>query len=68
MCAQSFLTLCDPLDYSLPGSSVLIVSQARILEGVAILFSRDLPNLGSEPVSPESPGLSGEFTESPGKP
>ena len=30
---------CDPLDYSLPGSSVLGIFQARILEWVAISFS-----------------------------
>ena len=36
----SCLTLCDPMDYSLPGSSVHGVLQARILEGVAIPFSR----------------------------
>ena len=29
---QSCLTLCDPLDYSLPGSSVYGILQARILE------------------------------------
>ena len=33
-------TLCDPMDYSLPGSSVCGTSQARLLEGVAISFSR----------------------------
>ena len=30
------LTLCNPMDYSPPGSSVCSVSQARILEYVAI--------------------------------
>ena len=29
------LTLCDPIDYSLPGFSVLGILQARILEWVA---------------------------------
>ena len=33
-------TLCDPTDCSLPGSSVHGILQARILEGVAISFSR----------------------------
>ena len=33
---QSYLTLCDLMDYSLPGSSVLGISQARILEWVAM--------------------------------
>ena len=32
-------TLCDPMDYSLPGSSVHGISQARILEWVAISYS-----------------------------
>ena len=39
--AQSCLTLCDPMDCSLPGSSVHGISQARILKWVAISFSRD---------------------------
>ena len=42
-CAKSLvscLTLCDPLDYSLPGFSVHGILQARILEWVAISFSR----------------------------
>ena len=38
--AQSYLTLCDPMDCGLPGSSVRDISQARILEWVAISFSR----------------------------
>ena len=38
--AQSCPTLCDPVDCSLPGSSVHGIFQARILEWVAISFSR----------------------------
>ena len=38
--AQSCLTLCDPMDYSLPSFSVHGILQARILECVAIPFSR----------------------------
>ena len=39
--AQLCLTLCDPMDCSPPGSSVTgIILQARILEWVAIPFSR----------------------------
>ena len=38
--AQSCLTLCDPRDCSPPGSSVHEISQARILEWVAIPSSR----------------------------
>ena len=35
------LTLCDPMEYSLPGSSVHGISQAKILEWVTISFSRE---------------------------
>ena len=38
--AQSCLTLCDPMDWGLPGCSVYRILQARILEWVAISFSR----------------------------
>ena len=38
--AQSCLTLCDPMDCSLPGFSVHGILQARKLEWVAIPFSR----------------------------
>ena len=38
--AQSCLTLCDPMDCSLPGSSIHGIIQARELEWVAIAFSR----------------------------
>ena len=37
---QSGLTLCEAMDCSLPGSSVHWIHQARILDYVAILFSR----------------------------
>ena len=40
MFAQWCLTLCDPMDYSLPGSSIHGIFQAKILERVAISFSR----------------------------
>ena len=40
---QSCPTLCDPMDCSLPGSSVHGVFQARVLEWVAISFSRVPP-------------------------
>ena len=33
-------TLCDPVDCSLPGSSIQGILQARILEWIAISFSR----------------------------
>ena len=37
---KSYLTLCNPRDYSPPGSSVHWLFQARILEWVAFSFSR----------------------------
>ena len=37
--AQSCPTLSDPMEYSLPGSSVHGILQARTLEWVAIAFS-----------------------------
>ena len=40
VCAQSCLTLCDPTDCSPPGPSVHGILQTRILEWVAISFSR----------------------------
>ena len=50
---QLCLTLCDPVDCSPPGSSVHGILQARILEWVAISFSRGIfPNPGIEPGSP----------------
>ena len=45
--AQSCPTLCDPMDYTVHG-----ILQARILEWVAIPFSRDLLNPGIKPRSP----------------
>ena len=40
---QSCLTLCDPIDGSSPGSSIPGILQARVLEWVAISFSKGLP-------------------------
>ena len=37
---QSYLTLCNPMDYSPLGSSVHGILQPRILEWAAIPFSR----------------------------
>ena len=38
--AQLCLTLCDPMDCSLPGSSIRGIFQIRILECIAISFTR----------------------------
>ena len=68
LAAQSFPTLCDPMDCSPPGSSVHEISWARILEWVAISFSRGSSQ--PKPASLASPVLKGRFftTVSPGKP
>ena len=41
--SQSCPTLCDPIDGSLPGSSVPAIFQARVLEWGAIAFTVRLP-------------------------
>ena len=40
LCAQSCLTICDLIDWSLPDFPVCGIFQARILEWVAISYSR----------------------------
>ena len=63
--AQSFPTLCVPMDCRPPGSSVHGILQARILECVPIPFSR-----GSFPrIEPGSPALQADSLQSkpPGK-
>ena len=71
-CAQLLgrVQLCDPMDRSLPGSSVHGISQARILKWVAISFSRGSSQPRDQTKSPVSPSLAGRFftTETPGKP
>ena len=48
--AQSCPTLCDPMDCSLPGSSVHRIFQARVLEwGCHFLLKGIFPTLGSNP-------------------
>ena len=43
---------CNPMDCNQLGSSIHEILQARILERVAISFSRVLPDPGIEPGSP----------------
>ena len=45
---KSCSTLSDPLDYSLPGSSIYGIFQARVLEWLAIAFSEQYLNLCKE--------------------
>ena len=58
---QSCLTLCDPMDYNLPGSSVHGISQGRILEWVAISCSRGFSQLRIKATSLESLALGDKF-------
>ena len=65
--AQWCPTLCNPVDCSLPGSSVHGILQARILKWVAFSLCRG----SSQPrMEPGSPALAGRFftTEQPRKP
>ena len=66
MRAQLRPALRDPMDCSLPGSSVHGILQTRILEWVTIPFPVDLPNPGIEPRSPALQGGS-LLSEPPGK-
>ena len=45
--AQLCPTLSDPMDCSLPGSSIHGIFQARVLEWVAIAFSAVVPYMGA---------------------
>ena len=54
-CAPSCLTVCDPMDCSPPGSSVHGIFQARVLEWVAISYSRGSSRLRVEPSFLASP-------------
>ena len=62
---QLCLTLCDPLDCSLPGSSVPGILQARVLERVAMPFSWG----SSQPKEAGFPALQADslLSEPPGK-
>ena len=64
---QSCPTLCNPMDCSPPGFSVHEILQERILEWVAIPFTRDLPDSGIEPRSLASQ-IDSLPSEPPGKP
>ena len=59
--AQSYQTLCNPMDCSPTGSSVHGLFQARILEWVAISYPGDLPKPGRKLSSLVSPALAGRF-------
>ena len=47
----SVMSVCATMDFSLPGSSVHGISQARILEWVAFESPGDFPEPGIKPAS-----------------
>ena len=58
VCAQLCPTLFDPMDCSLPCSSVRAFLQARILSGLPFPSLEDLPKTE---IKPTSPALAGRF-------
>ena len=62
----SHATLCDPTDYSPPGSSVHGIFQAKILKWVSFPSPRDVPDPG---IKPRSPALQADalLSELPGE-
>ena len=54
---KSCLTLCDPIDYNLPASSVHGFSKQESWSGLPSPSSGDLPNPGIEPMSLIAPEL-----------
>ena len=68
---QSCLTLCDPMDCSLPGSSVFLgFSRQEYWGGLWFPSPGDLPDPGIEPTASAAPALAGGFftTAPPGSP
>ena len=49
---QLCLTVCNPIDCSLPGSSICGILQGRLLEWAIVSFCTDLPDPGIESLSP----------------
>ena len=62
--SQSCPTLSDPVDYSLPGSSVHGIFQARVLEWGAIAFSDEQPKLVQKEVYVSTSRIVTESTSS----
>ena len=68
VCMLSHVQLCNPMDCSPLGSSVHGIFQARILEWIAISYSRGSANPGIKPGSLASPAGRFFTTALPGKP
>ena len=67
LCAQSCPTLCDPMDCSPPGSSVMEFSRQEYWSGLPFPSPGVLPN---PEIEPGFPALQADslMSESPGKP
>ena len=59
--AHSVVSDCDPMDCSLPDSSVHWIFQQEYWSRLSFPIPWDLPNLGIEPAFPASPSLAGSF-------
>ena len=70
LCPVFFFFFCKPMDCSPPGSPVHGISRQEYWSGLPCPPPGDLPDPGTESVSPMSPALAGRFftTEAPGKP
>ena len=60
VCMFNCVQLSDPMDCSLPGSSLRFPRQ-EYWSGLLFPSPGDLPNSGIEPMSPVSPALAGRF-------
>ena len=67
---QSHPTLCDPMNGSLPGSSVHGIFWPEYWRGLSFPPPEDHPDPGIKPTSPAASASAGGFftTEPPGKP
>ena len=65
--AQLYLTLCDLVDCSLPGSSVHEILSAEYWSGLPFPSPEDLPDQGIELASPawQADSLPADYQESP---
>ena len=65
VCAQSYLTLCEPIDYSPPAPLSMGLFRQEYWSMLPFSPPEDLPNPGIKALSP---ALAGFFTSPPGKP
>ena len=70
VCAQSYPTLCEPVDSTLEASLSMEFSRQEYWSVLPFPTPGDLPYPGIKPISPTSPALAEKFftTVPPGKP